>query len=226
MSWMLTTSGAISALMPRMNKTLKMLLPTTLPMAMSVFPSSTAWQFVHQALGRRALSVVDDELQHTGRRQRQADLPTETDAVPGGPIAQRAAVAHLRIERFPFAQQIGHGFGGDIAELVRLQGGRLLERGQAPVQIRVTNGDLSHILCIKKYATDELTAITIFLSTPISLSGSNEWAHFCRITIPTRRLPIFQKTFALRPQKLINVTSRAISPRDICGTGLCNTCLY
>ena len=41
-SWMLTTSGAISALMPRMNSTLKMLLPTTLPMAMSVLPSSTA----------------------------------------------------------------------------------------------------------------------------------------------------------------------------------------
>ena len=41
-SWMLTTSGAIRALMPRMNSTLKMLLPTTLPMAMSVLPSSTA----------------------------------------------------------------------------------------------------------------------------------------------------------------------------------------
>ena len=39
---MLTTSGAISALIPRMNSTLKMLLPTTLPMAMSVLPSSTA----------------------------------------------------------------------------------------------------------------------------------------------------------------------------------------
>ena len=42
MSWMFTTSGAISALRPRMNSTLKMLLPTTLPMAMSVRPSMTA----------------------------------------------------------------------------------------------------------------------------------------------------------------------------------------
>jgi hypothetical protein len=35
-SWILTTSGAIRALSPRMNSTLKMLLPTTLPMARSV----------------------------------------------------------------------------------------------------------------------------------------------------------------------------------------------
>ncbi len=37
-----TTSGVISALIPRMNRTLKMLLPTTLPTAMSVLPFSTA----------------------------------------------------------------------------------------------------------------------------------------------------------------------------------------
>ena len=37
-----TTSGAISALRPRMPSTLKMLLPTTLPTAMSVVPVSAA----------------------------------------------------------------------------------------------------------------------------------------------------------------------------------------
>ena len=42
MSWTFTTSGVISADRPRMKSTLKMLLPTTLPMAMSVLPSSTA----------------------------------------------------------------------------------------------------------------------------------------------------------------------------------------
>ena len=42
MSWRLTTSGTMRALMPRMNSTLKMLLPTTLPTAMSALPASTA----------------------------------------------------------------------------------------------------------------------------------------------------------------------------------------
>ena len=37
-----TTSGVITALRPRMNSTLKMLLPTTLPTAMSVCPPSAA----------------------------------------------------------------------------------------------------------------------------------------------------------------------------------------
>ena len=41
-SWRETTSGAIRAVRPRMNSTLKILLPTTLPMARSVLPSSTA----------------------------------------------------------------------------------------------------------------------------------------------------------------------------------------
>jgi hypothetical protein len=35
MSWAWTVSGATSAAMPRMNRTLKMLLPTTLPSARS-----------------------------------------------------------------------------------------------------------------------------------------------------------------------------------------------
>ena len=42
MSWRLTTSGTMSALMPRMNSTLKMLLPTTLPTAMSRSPLMAA----------------------------------------------------------------------------------------------------------------------------------------------------------------------------------------
>ena len=37
-----TISGVITALMPRMNSTLKTLLPTTLPTAMSVLPLRTA----------------------------------------------------------------------------------------------------------------------------------------------------------------------------------------
>ena len=37
-----TTSGAIMADRPRMNSTLKMLLPTTLPMVMSAWPASAA----------------------------------------------------------------------------------------------------------------------------------------------------------------------------------------
>jgi len=42
-SWALTTSGAINAEAPRMNNTLKMLLPTTLPIAMSTCPVSAPW---------------------------------------------------------------------------------------------------------------------------------------------------------------------------------------
>jgi hypothetical protein len=42
MSCECTTSGAITALRPRMASTLKMLLPTTLPIAMSVVPFMTA----------------------------------------------------------------------------------------------------------------------------------------------------------------------------------------
>jgi hypothetical protein len=41
-SWRSTTSGVISADRPRMNSTLKMLLPTTLPTARSVWPDSAA----------------------------------------------------------------------------------------------------------------------------------------------------------------------------------------
>ncbi len=41
-SWRWMTSGAIRADTPRMNSTLKMLLPTTLPTAMSLLPWSTA----------------------------------------------------------------------------------------------------------------------------------------------------------------------------------------
>ena len=41
-SWRWTTKGVITADAPRMSNTLRMLLPTTLPMAMSTLPSSTA----------------------------------------------------------------------------------------------------------------------------------------------------------------------------------------
>ena len=40
--WALTTNGVIRAESPRMNSTLTMLLPITLPIAMSVRPSSAA----------------------------------------------------------------------------------------------------------------------------------------------------------------------------------------
>ena len=42
-SWALTTSGAINAEAPQDENTLKMLLPTTLPMAMSTFPVRAPW---------------------------------------------------------------------------------------------------------------------------------------------------------------------------------------
>src|SRR5690606_8939410 len=42
-NWLETTSGEIIAEMPRINNTLKMLLPTTLPTATSAAPANAAW---------------------------------------------------------------------------------------------------------------------------------------------------------------------------------------
>ena len=84
MSCALTTSGATSAETPRMNSTLKMLLPTTLPMAMSTWPvcADCTETAISGALVPKATIVSPTTSGDTPKEMAIREAPRTRDSAP------------------------------------------------------------------------------------------------------------------------------------------------